>query len=403
MLAFDVSSSMTATDLTPDADGRREGRGAHRRRAPTAHRAGRRRRVRHQRARHPAADRGPGERARRDRPPPAGGGTALGSGLQTSLSAITGKTVLVDAPGTVERRIEPQGPDLGYHGSAAVVLFSDGENTAEPDPVDVAELASSAGVRVYPVGIGSPAGHRDRGRRVPARDRAGRADAAHDRRRGPTAATSRPPTRRRWPAWPTPIDLEWKVETEHIEVTALLAAAAGLLVLAGFGLSLALVRAGRLMGFTWPLALLALLAVPLLAGVYVGQLRRRRRQAVRYSSVALIKAAAAAAGGLEAARARRAAPGRPRRARPGRGPAARECRRAGLGVGPDPGARRVGVDVRDGRRAQPAHRGAGGGARLRAGPGRSHAHRPGPVRRLRPGRGGADDGPRSRCCRRSTR
>jgi len=46
------------------------------------------------------------------------------------------------------------------------------------------------------------------------------------------------------------------------------------------------------MGFTWPLALLALVAVPLLAGVYIGQLRRRRRQAVRYSSVALIKAAA---------------------------------------------------------------------------------------------------------------
>jgi Ca-activated chloride channel homolog len=46
------------------------------------------------------------------------------------------------------------------------------------------------------------------------------------------------------------------------------------------------------MGFTWPLALLALLAVPLLAGVYVVQLRRRRRRAVRYSSVALIRAAA---------------------------------------------------------------------------------------------------------------
>ena len=54
-----------------------------------------------------------------------GGGTALGSGLQTSLSAITGKTVLVDAPGT-SNGVEAQGPDLGYHGSAAVVLFSDG-------------------------------------------------------------------------------------------------------------------------------------------------------------------------------------------------------------------------------------------------------------------------------------
>jgi Ca-activated chloride channel family protein len=46
------------------------------------------------------------------------------------------------------------------------------------------------------------------------------------------------------------------------------------------------------MSFAWPLALLALLAVPVLAGAYVWQLRRRRRRAVRYSSVALIRAAA---------------------------------------------------------------------------------------------------------------
>ena len=46
------------------------------------------------------------------------------------------------------------------------------------------------------------------------------------------------------------------------------------------------------MSFTWPLALLALLAVPLLAGAYVWQLRLKRRRAVRYSSVALIRAAA---------------------------------------------------------------------------------------------------------------
>ncbi|HVH22702.1 MAG TPA: VWA domain-containing protein, partial [Pseudonocardia sp.] len=45
------------------------------------------------------------------------------------------------------------------------------------------------------------------------------------------------------------------------------------------------------MGFGWPLALLSLLAVPLLAGRYLWLLHRRRRQAVRYSSVALIRAA----------------------------------------------------------------------------------------------------------------
>ena len=46
------------------------------------------------------------------------------------------------------------------------------------------------------------------------------------------------------------------------------------------------------MGVTWPLALLSLLALPLLVAAYVRQLRRRRRRAVRYSSVALIRAAA---------------------------------------------------------------------------------------------------------------
>jgi Ca-activated chloride channel homolog len=43
--------------------------------------------------------------------------------------------------------------------------------------------------------------------------------------------------------------------------------------------------------FAWPLALLALLVVPALLALYVRELRRRRRRAVRFSSVALIRAA----------------------------------------------------------------------------------------------------------------
>jgi Ca-activated chloride channel homolog len=43
--------------------------------------------------------------------------------------------------------------------------------------------------------------------------------------------------------------------------------------------------------FSWPPALLSLLSVLLLLGVYVWQLRRKRRVAVRYSSIALIRAA----------------------------------------------------------------------------------------------------------------
>jgi Ca-activated chloride channel homolog len=43
--------------------------------------------------------------------------------------------------------------------------------------------------------------------------------------------------------------------------------------------------------FAWPLALLLLLAVPIVLGLYVAALRRRRRRAISYSSIALLRAA----------------------------------------------------------------------------------------------------------------
>lgn len=45
------------------------------------------------------------------------------------------------------------------------------------------------------------------------------------------------------------------------------------------------------MTFSWPLALLSLLLVPLLGGLYIWWLRRKRRFAVRYSSLSLIREA----------------------------------------------------------------------------------------------------------------
>ena len=45
------------------------------------------------------------------------------------------------------------------------------------------------------------------------------------------------------------------------------------------------------MTFSLPYALLGLLTVPLLVAAYLWQLRRRRRDAVRFSNVALIRAA----------------------------------------------------------------------------------------------------------------
>ena len=237
MLAFDVSSSMTATDLTPSRmDAAKAAARTLVERQPPTVRVGV---VAFSSSglvtQQPTADRA-SVLAAIDRLQP-GGGTALGSGLQTSLSVITGQTVLVDAAGSAGGAVEPQGPDLGYHGSAAVVLFSDGENMAEPDPVAVADLASSAGVRVYPVGIGSPKGTvievdgfqlatalDEPTLRTIAERTDGRYVAAAD---GPALA-----------GVADAIDLEWKVQTEHIEVTALLAAAAGLLVLVAAGLSL---------------------------------------------------------------------------------------------------------------------------------------------------------------------
>jgi Ca-activated chloride channel family protein len=82
------------------------------------------------------------------------GGTSLGRGIQSSLSAIAGKVVKLDNPG---ENGDASG-DIGFYSSAAVILLSDGENTSGPDPALAAQLASTAGVKVYPVGLGSAAG-----------------------------------------------------------------------------------------------------------------------------------------------------------------------------------------------------------------------------------------------------
>lgn len=83
------------------------------------------------------------------------GGTSLGKGLFTALGAIAGKPIVLDdaaAQGDLDN------VEIGYFGSAAIVVLSDGENTAEPDPLAVAELASVAGVHIHTIGIGSPQG-----------------------------------------------------------------------------------------------------------------------------------------------------------------------------------------------------------------------------------------------------
>lgn len=99
------------------------------------------------------------------------GATSLGQGIFMSLNAINGapirltnssETVAINgdtAPSTTApERIDVDQVKIGYFGNAAIVLLSDGENTSNPDPLDLAELASVAGVKIYPIGLGKPEG-----------------------------------------------------------------------------------------------------------------------------------------------------------------------------------------------------------------------------------------------------
>jgi Ca-activated chloride channel homolog len=84
-----------------------------------------------------------------------GGGTSLGQGLFASLRAIAGKPLTLN-----ESALDGDTGqlDIGFFGSSAIVLLSDGENTTRPDPLDVAKVASTAGVPVHAIGIGTEQG-----------------------------------------------------------------------------------------------------------------------------------------------------------------------------------------------------------------------------------------------------
>jgi Ca-activated chloride channel homolog len=89
-------------------------------------------------------------------------GTSIGRGIQQSLTAIA----LADqdpAAGYYSNRsapptLQPTPVPPGTHVPAAIVLLTDGENTAAPDPLEAAKAAADRGVRIYTVGIGSAAG-----------------------------------------------------------------------------------------------------------------------------------------------------------------------------------------------------------------------------------------------------
>ena len=83
----------------------------------------------------------------------ASGGTSLGQAILVALGTITGKPVSLPAGGAA-----PDTSTLGYWPSATIVVFSDGQQTGGPDAEAAAELAAAAGVRIQTVGVGTAKG-----------------------------------------------------------------------------------------------------------------------------------------------------------------------------------------------------------------------------------------------------
>ncbi len=82
-------------------------------------------------------------------------GTSLGFGILSALNTITGDS---GETSTNESQPTPTPVPEGTHAPAIIVLITDGENTAPPDPFEAAYTAAERGVRIYAIGIGSPAG-----------------------------------------------------------------------------------------------------------------------------------------------------------------------------------------------------------------------------------------------------
>jgi Ca-activated chloride channel family protein len=89
-------------------------------------------------------------------------GTSIASGIQTSLTAIAvgngAAGSLTYSNRTPSPTPTPTPMPQGSFTNAVIVLLTDGENNENPDPMAAAQAAADRGVRIYTVGIGSPAG-----------------------------------------------------------------------------------------------------------------------------------------------------------------------------------------------------------------------------------------------------
>ena len=91
-------------------------------------------------------------------------GTALGQGLQAALHLISvaeaGSSVdyYTNASPDPSPTATPAPVPPGSHGSATIVLLTDGENNERPDPLTIAQQAADLGIRVDTVAVGTAGG-----------------------------------------------------------------------------------------------------------------------------------------------------------------------------------------------------------------------------------------------------
>lgn len=164
----------------------------------------------------------------------AQGGTSLGEGIFTSMSALSDEPIALDAE-ALETGVSPF--HLEDFSSAVVILLTDGENTVNPDPLQVAQLAADAGVRVYPVGMGSPQGvvlELDGYRILTRLDEPLLQQIADTTNGGYYRAEDEDSLKEIY----QDIDLHMTVRGEKMEVTSVFAGASLLMLLVGGGLSL---------------------------------------------------------------------------------------------------------------------------------------------------------------------
>lgn len=82
-------------------------------------------------------------------------GTSLAYGILTSLDLIDQQAGKISSP---NNELAPTPVPESTYAPAVIILLTDGENTAPPDPFAATLKAAERGVRIYTVGIGSTAG-----------------------------------------------------------------------------------------------------------------------------------------------------------------------------------------------------------------------------------------------------